>query len=118
MLLLISIISIPVTLVIIGLIMLARPPKKINHYVGYRTANSMKSQESWDYAQKMCARYMMLVGVFGVLLDLAICLPLYLKSSSHFEAAALILSFVDVLPLILLIFVVEQKLHKFNSNKN
>ena len=32
------------------------PPKKINHLYGYRTSASMKSQESWDFAQEYSAK--------------------------------------------------------------
>ena len=35
-----------------GVLTLIFPPKRINSLYGYRTKNSMKSQSSWDYAQK------------------------------------------------------------------
>ena len=35
-----------------GVLILIFPPKRINSLYGYRTKNSMKSQSSWDYAQK------------------------------------------------------------------
>jgi uncharacterized membrane protein len=34
-----------------GLLLIFKPPKKINGIYGYRTARSMKSQESWNFAQ-------------------------------------------------------------------
>ncbi len=34
------------------------PPKKINSLYGYRTSSSMKSQERWDFAQKISTAYM------------------------------------------------------------
>jgi uncharacterized membrane protein len=30
------------------------PPKKINHWYGYRTSRSMRSQEAWDCANLYC----------------------------------------------------------------
>ena len=39
-----------------GFIQQRFPPKKINHLYGYRTSNSMKSQESWDFAQEYSAK--------------------------------------------------------------
>lgn len=31
------------------------PPKKLNAWIGYRTAASLRSQERWDFAQKFSA---------------------------------------------------------------
>ncbi len=38
------------------------PPKKINHWYGYRTPSSMKSQERWDFAQIFAAKEMIKQG--------------------------------------------------------
>ena len=46
------------------------PPKKINHLYGYRTATSMKSQESWDFAQQYSAKKMMALGAYTIALGL------------------------------------------------
>lgn len=35
-----------------GIWILVIPPKRINSLYGYRTKNSMKSQSSWDFAQR------------------------------------------------------------------
>ncbi|MGO3706400.1 MAG: SdpI family protein [Mesonia hippocampi] len=42
--------------IIMGFVLLKKPPKKINDLYGYRTKNSMKSQEQWDYAQRKNAK--------------------------------------------------------------
>ena len=118
MVLLISLISLPVTLFIIGLILFVKPPKKINHTVGYRSANSMKSQEAWDYAQKISAKSMMIIGIFDVVIDLTVALPLFLQNNAHYEMVSLILIFVNILPLIPMLFIIEQKLFRFNSNQH
>jgi uncharacterized membrane protein len=41
-----------VIFLITALIMYFFPPKSINHFYGYRTSTSMKSQEVWDFAQR------------------------------------------------------------------
>jgi immunity protein, SdpI family len=50
--------------IIIMLITLKYPPKKVNSLYGYRTKRSMVSQEAWDFAQpysgKLMIRYMIL----------------------------------------------------------
>jgi len=62
-LLLIPILTGPVVIIII-LITLKFPPKKINSLYGYRTKRSMASQEAWEFAQpysgKMMLRYMII----------------------------------------------------------
>lgn len=35
------------------------PPKKINHFYGYRTKTSMRNQECWRFAQRYSALQMM-----------------------------------------------------------
>ena len=44
------------------------PPKKINHFYGYRTRKSMRDQESWDFAQAYSSRQMQKMGAGIVLL--------------------------------------------------
>lgn len=51
-----------------GLIQLRFPPRSINHIYGYRTARSMKSAESWYFAQRYSARIMIGMGlILGLL---------------------------------------------------
>lgn len=38
-----------------SVIMYFYPPKKLNAWIGYRTAASLRSQERWDFAQKFSA---------------------------------------------------------------
>ncbi len=45
----------PVTIMVLGLIYKFWPPKEINRISGYRTRKSMRSQKTWDYAQKRIA---------------------------------------------------------------
>jgi len=48
--------------VFLGIFFAKFPPKKINHYYGYRTTRSMKSQEAWDFAQVYGAKKMFWAG--------------------------------------------------------
>ena len=45
-------------------------PKKFNHLYGYRTSASMKSQESWVFAQQYSAKKMMKIGAYIITLGL------------------------------------------------
>lgn len=62
-LILIPLISGPIFM-IAGYLLLKKPPKRINTLYGYRTSNSMKSQERWDFAQNYSAKELMNLGFF------------------------------------------------------
>ena len=47
-----------------GLVTYFFPPKAINHLYGYRTTASMKSQEIWDFAQRLSSMKMIQSGLF------------------------------------------------------
>jgi uncharacterized membrane protein len=60
--------SVGVLFLIISIIILNFPPKKINGWYGYRSASSMKSQERWDFAQIYSSRFMVKVALGMVFL--------------------------------------------------
>ncbi len=47
------------------------PPKKINYIYGYRTKNSMKSNERWDFAQKYSNDQMRKLGIAFIIIGLS-----------------------------------------------
>lgn len=65
----IVILIVPVVLIICGSLMLFRPPKQINRYSGYRTKNSMRDRESWDFAQKYCGKLWLCGGAAMLLVS-------------------------------------------------
>jgi uncharacterized membrane protein len=46
------------------------PPKEINHWYGYRTPSSQKSQERWNFAQKYSSKEMIRLGVMFMIISL------------------------------------------------
>ena len=38
------------------------PPRKINHFVGYRTPMSMKNEATWAFAHRACGRLWLRLG--------------------------------------------------------
>jgi uncharacterized membrane protein len=56
--------------VITAFITLRFPPKKINHLYGYRTGNSIKNQEVWNFSQKYSSIKMIQCGLFLVAFSL------------------------------------------------
>ena len=99
--------------VVVGIIMYKFPPKKINGIYGYRTSNSMKSQERWDFAQIYSAKQMM---KYGGLLSLSGIIGLLFQPSENISTGlglGLMISMV-----ILLLTRVERKLkYKFNDSE-
>lgn len=99
--------------VIAGYILYIKPPKNINPLYGYRTTQSMSSQEKWDFAQKYSAREMIKQGKFMILISL---LGLFLNPGD-------ILSIISFLILILFSIIAlfskteKQLKQKFESNE-
>lgn len=54
----------PLLMLGIGLYFLKSPPQKINKVFGYRTALSMKNQETWQFAHHYCGKLWRAVGLF------------------------------------------------------
>ncbi|HDA2022127.1 TPA: SdpI family protein [Staphylococcus aureus] len=45
-------------MIFLGHLILKNPPEKINHFYGFRTKKSMKTQENWYKAQIICGLYL------------------------------------------------------------
>lgn len=59
-------------IIIVAIIMYYFPPKKINNWYGYRTGQSMASQERWDFSQRYSAILMIKCAVFMIILGLTV----------------------------------------------
>ena len=93
--------------VIAGFIQHRFPPKKINHLYGYRTSASMKSQESWDFAQQYSAKKMIETGVYIITLGLLS----WIVDLQLPWPVGIAITIVTVVPIIML-FKVESELKK------
>jgi uncharacterized membrane protein len=100
-----------VTLTLVILIIFRMlPPKKMGAWYGYRTTNSMKSQEHWDLGQKLSADS----GIFhmGVLLFIQIAAFLFTDGTVITRTWILILW---IASFAMIITGVEKKLKQFGS---
>lgn len=98
-----------IVFVAVGIFMYLFPPKKINGLYGYRTSNSMESQEKWDFAQKYSAKVMALIGLGLIAFSFTrTLLPFDDNQTAIFGIAVLLFS------VILLLFIVEKKLKKIS----
>lgn len=55
-----------------SLIMFRFPSKRINFFYGYRTLQSIRSQQAWRFAQQLAARKMLTAGLTSAGLSLLI----------------------------------------------
>ncbi|MGI6359912.1 MAG: SdpI family protein [Acholeplasmatales bacterium] len=53
----------PVLFIIGGLLLLIKPPNKVNELYGYRTKRSKKTQIHWNLAQKISGRWLLIIGI-------------------------------------------------------
>lgn len=62
----------PITFIALGLAFWKHPPKKINSYAGWRSKRAMKNQETWIYANRMCGKCFLILGIMELLITLII----------------------------------------------
>ena len=89
-----------------------KPPKNINSLYGYRTSMSMKNQNTWEFAHRICGRVWCVVGC--VMLPLAVLAWTRTRSCSVGEAAVwnVGIEALEAVALILTIIPVEWALNK------
>jgi len=99
--------SVGVIYVIAGYIQKKYPPKKINHFYGYRTSRSQKNQEIWDFAQQYSAHKMIKMGIITLVIS---ALAYVFDYRSEWEVWIAI--FISILFPIAMIIEIEKKLKK------
>jgi uncharacterized membrane protein len=97
---------------IVALITHQFPPKKINSFYGYRTPNSMKNQERWDFAQPFSCFRMIEGGLFLILISF---LKFVIVISEDLEFVISLVSIFGVI--VYLIVSTEKALKKNFSNE-
>ena len=66
---------VPIIMLYFGRRFQKRPPKNINSLYGYRTARSMRNQETWDFAHQVCGKIWFRAGAIMLPLSLLAMLP-------------------------------------------
>ena len=77
---------IPFTMIGFGRVFMKNPPEKINMTYGYRTAMSMKSVETWEFAQAYCGKLWIRLGL-ALLVSV---LPLFFCFGRDIDTIALV----------------------------
>ena len=108
---------IPGIMVGIGARFLKHPPRTVNAWYGYRTARSMKNQETWKLAHTVCGRYWYCCG--WLLLPLSVVPILFVigRSTETIGYTGVITVFIQLVPMLCALPVTEHALRKkFDKN--
>mgnify|MGYP002152270692 CR=1 FL=1 len=108
-----GLISCGVIFIIAGFILLKKPPKEINYLYGYRTKTSMQNKSVWCFAQKLSAKYLMIIGFIQVLLSFP---GLIFRPKIEFAIA--ITLFIIIGSVAAKVIIIEKKLKSFLSQNN
>ena len=102
----------PVIMLVFGWLFQKRPPRQINGVYGYRTARSMKNEETWRFAHMVCGRLWFRLGL--LLLPMSVCamLPALGRSVDVTGIWCCVVEVVQLVFLIGSIFPVERALKR------
>lgn len=93
-------ISLGPLLLLISILFRIFPPKSINFLYGYRTARSMKTQASWDAANKFGPNAMIIGAAITCLLQLVFgMMDLSITNYTIFSAGSMVILLVATIPL-------------------
>ena len=108
---------IPVIMLVFGWIFHRQAPKKINVWYGYRSARSMKNEDTWVFAHQHIGRTWMLVGAVLLVVSVIPMIAVYGKDDDTVSVVSLVLLFVQMLPMIMSLIPTERALKKtFDEN--
>lgn len=88
------------------------PPKTINSGYGYRSTRSMQTQEAWDFAQVYSGRFWTQVGRPTLAVSLIWMLLLFGRDIGAVGSSAVILTGIQMLPLLAVIPATERALKR------
>lgn len=110
---------VPLLMIVFGRISMKRPPKKINGFYGYRTAMSMKNQETWEFAHKHSGKIWFTCGCVALPATVLLMLLALGKPMEFVAVFAVVVLSAQVILLITSIFPTEIALRKrFDQNGN
>lgn len=98
--------------VIVALITLLFPPKKINYLYGYRTIASMKNQQTWDFAQRYSGLKMIQIGFILIAFSL---LNIFMQLN---EGLQLAFGFTSIILVLAYFFLTTEKAIRNNFPNN
>ncbi len=111
--------SVPVIMLIFGFLFFKKAPKNINYIFGYRTARSMKNENTWNFAHKYLSKIWLWAGFLLLIVALIPMLFVIEKSKDTVGTVGMIICFFEVAVLLFTIIPVELALKKnFDKDGN
>lgn len=109
----------PLFMVIFGYVEKHHPPKTINYVYGYRTTRSMRSQQSWDFAQREFGRLWLALSPAAFLIGIVPMLFCLGQSETVVSIVSTVVICIQAIPLLVPIFLIEKKLkQQFDEQGN
>ena len=113
------VLTIPLLLIIIGLLFTKRNLPKLNILIGYRTSLSMKNEDTWDVANRTLGKIWRIVGLIMLPVSAISTIPFLETPEDTIGTAITIITLVQTVIIVLTIIPVEIKLRKtFDQNGN
>ncbi len=110
---------IPAIMIVFGKIFIKSAPKEINYIFGYRTDMSMKNRDTWEFAHEYIGKLWFRLGFLLVPVTVIPMLFVISNSENVVGTVGLIVSFMNLVVLIVPIFFTEKALNKaFDKNGN
>lgn len=103
---------VPATMIGFGRRFLQHPPQSINATFGYRTAMSMKNQDTWDFAHRYCGKLWYRMGLGLLPVTVLFSLLLFGKDIATVGAYACVFELLQCIPLVGVIFPTERALKR------
>ena len=110
---------VPIIMVIFGKSFLKAAPKEINGIYGYRTAMSMKNQDTWEFAHKHFGKVWFYSGLILLPLNIIPLLFVMGESKDLIGTIGILVCLIDTAVMLLSIIPTERALKKnFDSDGN
>lgn len=103
---------VPATMIGFGWKFLHNPPQNINASFGYRTAMSMKNQDTWDFAHRYCGKLWYRMGLGLLPVTALFSLLLFGKDAAIVGTCAGVFEMLQCIPLAGVIFPTERALKR------
>lgn len=103
---------IPVVMIFGGYMMKICPPRSISRWVGFRTALSMKNEDTWAFAHACCGRVWWKTGWISLALSVLVQLPFAKASEETLGTLALVLAIAQFIVLFGTVVYVQRELKR------
>ena len=99
-------------MLIAGKLFMKRPPKNINWIIGYRTAMSMKNEDTWEFAHAVAGKFWWKWGWVALVVAVVPILFVLGQPDDITATVGVIVMFVLLIPMLAVIPHTEKALHK------